>query len=1444
MKKTIFKKTFTGFLPILLLLWIITLIFPQAITAQIRNMHFKHLTTDDGLSQSWVHSVIQDKYGFIWMASEDGLNRYDGNSFRIYKNNYRDQYSISNNGILTLFENSKGDLWIGTRKGLNLYDRKNDRFNRYTRWSERITTIAEDKNKILWVGTESGLYSLDLKNDSINTYNIPGDLSRNNVSRIGEQTLKVYKICIDKRDNIWIGSSLGLHFYDREDNSFINYYHDEKNPKSISGDDIRAILEDNEGRLWIGTSAGLDLFVNHQEHSPKGRFIHYQNIIDDKKSISKGPIMALFEDDKHNLYIGIQNGGLDVLDLKTYNENAAIFNHFKNDPKKENSLSNNSIYSITQDIQGNIWISTFGKGLNIINPLGDRFIHYRSESGDQNSLNNNQVNTFLEDNDFLWIGTEGGLNRYNKKEDKFKHYVHNPLDKRSIGSNAVWAICKDRRENLWIGTWGGGLNRFDYKTETFEHYYNDPKDTNSISSNNMFSIYEDSRGNLWIGTMGGGLNMFDYKKNRFIRYTASNSNLYTEYVPSIIETKSGDLWLSNENSFERFNTNTKEFENFIYSDNDSTSLSSNKAISILEDSKGNLWMGTDAGLNLFNNATKGFKCYRIEDGLPDNCINGIVEDNYGNLWLSTDKGLSKFINAINLPVKPEFRNYGYEDGLQGNEFCPRSCCKGADGKLYFGGPNGFNVFDPDKIIENTYIPPIVITGLNIFNKPELLGERGINKDLDSTEDIVLSYKQSVFSFEFAALNYISSYKNQYAYKLEGFENDWNYVGTKHTATYTNLDPGKYIFRVKGSNNDGVWNEKGVALPIIITPPFWKTIWFYGLLIIITGIIVYQIYKWRVQIRNLAEEKKIEEAIAKERNLLRALIDNVPDRIYVKDIECRFIIFNTAVGRKLGIEKSEQIIGKTDFDFYPPELAAGYHNDDQMVIESGQPLFNREEPSVDSVGNRKWTLTTKIPLRNSQGQIIGLVGIGSDITERKQIEEALAKERNLLRTLINNLPDGIYVKDKECRKVLVNPVDVCNLGCKSESEVIGKTDFDIYPKELAEGFYADDQKVIQTGQSVIDKEEYVIDAKGQKIWLLTTKLPLRDENNQITGLIGIGRDITARKITEEALKQKTALLEAQLNSSIDGVLVVDKEGRKILQNKRTVELWKIPQEIADNPNDQQQVSHVMNATKNPEQFVNQVKYLYSHPDETSNDEIELKDGTILDRYSAPVIGNDEQSYGRIWSFRDITARKKVEEALKQKTALLEAQLNSSIDGILVTDKEGRKILNNQRTLELWKIPHEIADIPDDQQQVNYVMNYAKNPEQFASQVNYLYSHPDETSSDEIELKDGTILDRYSAPVIGSDGRNYGRIWSFRDITERKRAEKEREKLISELKEALADVKLLSGLVPICASCKKIRDDQGYWTQIESYIQDRSDAKFSHSICPDCAEKLYPGYNIKK
>jgi len=1037
-------------------------VYPQPLNAQIEDIQFKHLTINNGLSYNWVNTITQDKYGFIWIGTDDGLNRYDGNDFRIYGNDRQDKNSIESSTVSKIYEDSRGVLWIGTTKGVNIYDRQTDRFIRDPRFSnQRILSIVEDVDGSLWIGSPVNIYHLDFKTDSVEIYT-QNDITAGRTGVAGENRAMI----ISRRGELWIGSSNGINIYDKKKKSFIQVFHDENKPNSLLNNNVRSILEDNAGRIWIGTDAGLDLIDDPGKNPVDYFFTHYKKNNSDPSSITGGIVRTLLEDDKQNLWIGTISG-LDLLDLKTFKKGINSFTHCRNDPNRRTSLSSNSIYSLFQDMQKNIWIGTFSSGINIISSIPDNFNTFASEPGSKKSLSNNQVNCFFEDGNILWIGTEGGLNRYNRKDDTFKHYFHNPSDRKTISSNSVWSICKDRYGNLWIGTWGGGLNRFDYATETFEHYYNDPDDTNSISSNDIFSIVEDRDGFLWIGTLGGGLNMFDRTNKRFFRLTTQNSGIYSNVVTEIEESKNGDLWLANYTAGVRFNKKTRSYELFLHSDSDSTSISSNRIICVFEDSKGNIWMGTDAGLNLLNKTIGKFTCYQKSNGLPDNTINSILEDNDGNLWIGTNNGLSKFINAVNLPEKPEFKNYTYEDGLQGVGFAKRSCLKGKSGILYFGGSSGFNVFDPGKIIENTYIPPVVITDFEVFNKPISIGERGLRNNRSADEPLVLSYRQSMFSFSFAALNYFSSKRTQYAYKLEGFDKDWNYVGKKRTATYTNLDPGKYVFRVKGSNNDGVWNEKGVALSIVITPPFWGTIWFRLLLAAVAVGIVFLIYKWRIQVRDLVAQRRMEAAVTKERNLLRTLIDNIPD--------------------------------------------------------------------------------------------------------------------------------GIYVKDIECRKVIVNPADIHHLGCTSEAEVLGKNDFDIYPKEMAEGFFADDQSVIKTGQPVINREEYVLDENGQKLWLDTSKLPLRDEKGQIIGLVGVGRDITDKKKAEE---------------------------------------------------------------------------------------------------------------------------------------------------------------------------------------------------------------------------------------------------------ERKKAEAERERLITELQEALADVKLLSGLVPICAKCKKIRDDQGYWTQIESYIQDRSSAKFSHSICPDCAAKLYPNYNIKK
>lgn len=809
-------------------------------------VNFKHITIEDGLSQSWAHVIYQDRYGFIWVGTDDGLNRYDGYNFRIYKNNPRNNHTILSNSIYSLYEDAKGRFWVGTSSGLNLYDREKDEFIQKPHWpKDVINSIVEDDLHNLWMGTSGCLYCYNTKNDSFTSYKPTNDSQGNGRKDIGSiSSSYVTKVFIDSRKNFWIASNCGLNLYNKENNTFVNYYHKDKDPKSLMSDNVNAIFEDHSGRLWIGTYGGLELFTNAMDRPERAVFAHFRNDEKNSQSISSGSILALLEDEKQKLWIGTENGGLNVLDLRDFDANNCRFTHYRNDPNNVNSLSHNAVYSLFMDKQRNIWVGTYGKGINIFSRLANKFMHFTNDPYYKVSLNNNQVNTFFEDDDFIWIGTEGGLNCFNKKEKKFSYFTHNPFNKSSLSSNAVWAIHKDRQGDLWVGTWAGGLNRFNYKTKTFTHFVSNPKNENSLSSNNVFSITEDQEGILWIGTMGGGLNSLDAKRKNFTRFTKDNSGIHYNYIESVVETKNGDLWMIDLSSLDCYVKATNKFEYYFHNLKDTTSLHGGKIFALYEDSKGNFWVGTDAGLNLFQKSTKRFTYYSMEQGLPDNAVKSIVEDKHGNLWLGTNNGISCFANAINLPQHAKFKNFTEEDGLQGKEFTKRSCLASESGLVYFGGVNGLNVFNPDSVKDNPYIPNVFITDFLIFNKPIIVGAKGspLKQNIVLTKELKLSYAQSVFSFKFAALNYVSPQKNQYAYMMEGFEKSWNYVGNKREATYTNLNPGEYIFHVKASNNDGVWNEEGASLKITILPPWWKTIWFrllmIGLLLSIPSIVVY------------------------------------------------------------------------------------------------------------------------------------------------------------------------------------------------------------------------------------------------------------------------------------------------------------------------------------------------------------------------------------------------------------------------------------------------------------------------------------------------------------------------------------------------------------------------------------------------------------------------------
>jgi len=808
--------------------------------AQKNSMTFGHISLEQGLSQNTVLCIFQDRKGFIWFGTGDGLNKYDGYSFTVYHHDPENPQSLSHNVVHSIYEDRSGVLWIGTGGGgLNRFDPRSSRgeIEQFTHYQADpddphslshnvVRSIYEDRSGVLWIGTGGGLNRFDPQSSQGETEQFthyqsdpddPHSLSHNVVSSIYE----------DRSGVLWIGTVSGLNRFDPRSSQgdteqFTHYQPDPNDPHSLSHRVVSSIYEDQSGTLWIGTGGGgLNRFDRETE-----QFTYYQADPNDPYNLSHNRILSIYEDRSGVLWIGTYGGGLNRFDRERKK-----FIHYQPDSNDPNSLNHNDVLSIYEDRSGVLWIGTGGGGLNKFDRSKERFIHYQTTPNDPGSLSHNEVSSVYEDRSgVLWIGTGGGgLNRFDRDMEQFTYYQTDPTDPQSLSSNAVLSVYEDRSGMLWIGTWDGGLNRFDRNTEQFTHYYADPDDPYSLSSNAVWPIYEDHSGALWIGTWGGGLNRFDRDTKQFLHYYADPddpNSLSSNVVLSIYEDRSGVLWIGTDGGLNKFDPrssrgDTERFIHYQTDPNDPLSLSHNRVLSIYEDRTGVLWIGTSGGLNKFDRAQETFIHYNKKNGLPHNAIAGILEDQQGNLWLSTGKGISKFN-----PRTETFKNYSMRDGLQGYEFNAGAYHKSRRGEMFFGGVNGFNAFYPDRIKDNPHIPPIVMTDFQLLNKSVVPSDDSpLQQSITETEEITLSYKDNVFSFEFAALDYTTPEKNQYAYMMEGFNEDWVYSGTKRFVTYTNLDPGRYIFRVKGSNNDGVWNEEGIAVKLTIVPPFWQTTWF-------------------------------------------------------------------------------------------------------------------------------------------------------------------------------------------------------------------------------------------------------------------------------------------------------------------------------------------------------------------------------------------------------------------------------------------------------------------------------------------------------------------------------------------------------------------------------------------------------------------------------------------
>ncbi len=596
------------------------------------------------------------------------------------------------------------------------------------------------------------------------------------------------------------------------------------------------------------------------------RFVHHPGR---PSGIGPGSVLALLEDRSGTLWIGLENGGLDRVSLESMPDPDAVFRHFRSIPTDPSGLSSNSIHSLHQDHEGGVWAGTFGNGINYTHPLMKKFSHMRQIPGSEYSLNSNLVNALLEEGPVLWIGTEGGLTRHDRIRGTFRHFIHDPADENSIGSDAVWKIFRDSRGDLWIGTWGGGLNRFERGSGSFTRYKHDARDAGSISGDRIFGIAEGRDGALWVGTMGEGLNRMDPRSRTFTHYRQNSRNpagLANDYVSTLLADSGGRIWIATTVTVDVLDPATGVFRHYRHDDARPRSLSANYATVFFEDSRKNLWIGTHEGLNVYNPATDDFDCYDTDSGLPNNQVKGILEDSAGNLWIATNRGITRFAGGTKRPDKPVFVHYDAGDGLQGNEFIKRSCWRSPDGRMYFGGNNGYNYFNPDSLKENPFIPPVVLTGFSLFNRPVRpgIGDSPIQSAIGMTDGIVLGHRQSVMAFEFASLSYLMPQKNRFAYRMEGFDPDWIEAGAERSATYTNLHPGRYTFRVRGSNNDGLWNEQGASVPIRIRPPFWGAGWFQLAVLAGLGALLFTTLRMRtnrIRNRNRELEKGIRERTA-------------------------------------------------------------------------------------------------------------------------------------------------------------------------------------------------------------------------------------------------------------------------------------------------------------------------------------------------------------------------------------------------------------------------------------------------------------------------------------------------------------------------------------------------------------------------------------------------------
>ncbi|MEI6945643.1 two-component regulator propeller domain-containing protein [Paraflavisolibacter sp. H34] len=953
--------------------------------AQNGDIKFTSLRPKQGLSSNTINAIVKDRYGLLWFATEDGLNKFDGTNVTVYRHKPNDTTSIQINEILALHEDRWGNLWVGGVAGsVSLYDRKKDRFRHFPRnpttspHNSNLTRSAcSDYQGKIWTSYYGGLQVLDPKTNGVSSFPIdprrPGGIPTDRI------------ICLfeDRQHRMWVGTNQGLFRYNRATASFTRYQHADGDPSSLSHNIVKAIAEDKQGTLWVGTADGLNRL------KPDGTgFISYRHSNSDPNTLSHNFIFSVAADAANQLWVGTE-AGVNILDPQT-----GAVARYRPDNRTSYSLTNKSVRCISIDDQEGIyWLGTYRGGVNKYDKNLNLFNFKQLNTMDENGLNVSVVTSFAEDKaGNIFVGTDGGgLSLFHRKSGNLRHLPVTAEGKSPTDGLSILALEMTRKGRLYMGTFSDGL----FVLEGGSGSYRQMKagaGPGTINSNDIFCVREDSKGNVWLGTNGGGVNVLNPENKVFLKYlpqpVAADERALpvNEYIRDIEEDRKGQIWIASYGSgIARLNPSTGQFR--VYN-NANSQLPSNAIHCILEDSRGTLWIGTfNGGICYLDPKTDRFISFPGEEELLGTSVYEILEDKTGRIWISTNQGISSYDARTQ-----KFTRHTYPNSIQNNNFVRGAGLRTTDGELFFGGLEGFNYFHPGQLKPNKQVSSVLLTGLRVDNKPVAPSEEGpLKAHISVAREIRLDYGQN-FALGYVALNYTTPEQNRYSYKLEGFDKDWNYVGTSKTAAYTNLDPGEYVFRVRASNRKGIWNTAVTSVKIYVHPPFWRTAYAYLFYVLaLAGLVLYGRHKGI---------QRLKQAFAREQERKEAEQARELDRLKIRFLTNLSHEFRTPISLIMG--PVDQLLSGEKGEKLPGHL--------RMIQRNARRLLNLVNQLLDF---RKME-EHELRLHPTEGEFVSFVKEVSDsfqdLSERKKI-------RFLLNSRIDRL-DTVFDKDK-IERILFN-----------------------------------------------------------------------------------------------------------------------------------------------------------------------------------------------------------------------------------------------------------------------------------------------------------------------------------------------------------------------------------------------------------------------------------------